>query len=240
MHPHATSDEPFRTTVGGPDCTRPYSCSILNVSAMSFGALSPNAIMALNAGAKKGNFYHCTGEGGISSYHRKYGGDLVWQIGTGYFGCRNDDGSFNEDLFAEQSQLDQVRMIEIKISQGAKPGRGGVLPAAKITSEIAAARKVPMGRDCISPPGHSAFTTPRGLCEFVRKLRDLSGGKPIGFKLCVGHRAEFLSVCKAILETNILPDFITVDGSEGGTGAAPLEFADSLGTPLKGWTCVCA
>ena len=234
MHPHATSDEPFRTTVGGPDCTRPYSCSILNVSAMSFGALSPNAIMALNAGAKKGNFYHCTGEGGISSYHRKYGGDLVWQIGTGYFGCRNDDGSFNEDLFAEQSQLDQVRMIEIKISQGAKPGRGGVLPAAKITSEIAAARKVPMGRDCISPPGHSAFTTPRGLCEFVRKLRDLSGGKPIGFKLCVGHRAEFLSVCKAILETNILPDFITVDGSEGGTGAAPLEFADSLGTPLKG------
>jgi glutamate synthase domain-containing protein 2 len=234
MAPHVKSEEPFRTMVGGPDCTQPYSCSILNVSAMSFGALSPNAIMALNKGAKKGNFYHCTGEGGISSYHRKYGGDLVWQIGTGYFGCRNDDGTFNEDLFAEQAQTEQVRMIEIKISQGAKPGHGGVLPAVKITPEIAAARKIPMGRDCVSPPGHTAFTTPRGLCEFVSKLRRLSGGKPVGFKLCVGHRTEFLSVCKAMLETEILPDFITVDGAEGGTGAAPLEFSDSLGTPLKG------
>ncbi len=234
MHPHATSDEPFRTTVGGPDCKQPYSCSVLNVSAMSFGALSANAVMALNAGAKQGDFYQCTGEGGISSYHQKYGGDLVWQIGTGYFGCRNDDGTFDDALFAERAKLDQVRMIEIKISQGAKPAHGGVLPASKITPEIAAARKIPMGRDCISPPGHSAFTTPLGLCEFIAKLRSHSGGKPIGFKLCVGHRTEFLSICKAMLETNILPDFITVDGAEGGTGAAPLEFSDSLGTPLKG------
>ena len=234
MAPHKKSEEAFRISVGGPECEKPYSCSVLNISAMSFGALSPSAILAMNAGAKKGNFYHCTGEGGLSSYHRKKGGDLVWQIGTGYFGCRNDDGTFCEDLFVEQAILDQVKMIEIKISQGAKPGHGGVLPAAKITPEIAAARKIPMGRDCISPPGHTAFSTPRGLCEFVGRLRALSGGKPIGFKLCVGHRTEFLSVCKAMLETEIFPDFITVDGAEGGTGAAPLEFADTVGTPLKG------
>ena len=234
MVPHAKSEESFRISVGGSDCQKPYSCSVLNVSAMSFGALSPAAILALNAGAKKGAFYHCTGEGGLSSYHKKKGGDLVWQIGTGYFGCRNDDGSFNAELFADQSRLDQVKMIELKISQGAKPGHGGVLPAAKITPEIAATRKIPMGRDCISPSGHTAFSTPRGLCEFVGRLRTLSEGKPIGFKLCVGHRTEFLSVCKAMLETEIFPDFITVDGAEGGTGAAPLEFSDNLGTPLKG------
>ena len=201
---------------------------------MSYGALSPSAILAMNAGAKKGNFYQCTGEGGLTSYHRKKGGDLVWQIGTGYFGCRNEDGTFCEDLFVEHAILDQVKMIEIKISQGAKPGHGGVLPAAKITPEIAAARKIPMGRDCISPPGHTAFSTPRGLCEFIGRLRELSGGKPVGFKLCVGHRTEFLSVCKAMLETEIYPDFIGVDGAEGGTGAAPLEFSDAVGTPLKG------
>jgi len=234
MAPAPKSSELFRTTVGGPDCTQPYSCSIYNVSAMSFGAISPNAIMALNIGAKKGRFYHCTGEGGLSPYHLRHGGDLVWQIGTGYFGCRNDDGTFNADLFAEQARQPSVKMIEIKISQGAKPGHGGVLPAAKITPEISATRKVPMGRDCVSPPGHSAFNTPRGLCQFIAKLRELSGGKPIGFKLCIGHPVEFLGVCKAMMETGILADFITVDGAEGGTGAAPMEFSDSLGTPLKG------
>ena len=191
---------------------------------MSFGAISPNAIMALNQGAKKGNFYHCTGEGGLSPYHLRYGGDLVWQIGTGYFGCRDNQGRFDPDLFADQSQEEAVKMIEIKISQGAKPGHGGVFPAAKITPEISKTRKVPMGQDCISPPSHSVFRTPRGLCEYVAQLRELSHGKPIGFKLCLGHPAEFLSVCKAMIDTGILPDFITVDGGEGGTGAAPIEF----------------
>jgi glutamate synthase domain-containing protein 2 len=232
--PRPKSEERFRITVGGPDCRQPYSCSVLNISAMSFGALSPNAIRALNMGAQKGNFYHCTGEGGVSPYHVENGGDLVWQIGTGYFGCRNDDGTFNPDLFRDQSRLPQIKMIEIKLSQGAKPGHGGVLPAAKITAEISRTRKIPMGRDCISPPGHSTFDTPRGLCEFIKLLRELSDGKPIGFKLCVGHRHEFLGICKAILDTGISPDFITVDGAEGGTGAAPNEFSDSIGTPLKG------
>ncbi len=234
LAPRTKSTELFRTTVGGPDCRHPYSCSILNISAMSFGAISPNAIMALNQGAKAGEFYHCTGEGGLSPYHLRYGGDLVWQVGTGYFGCRNDDGTFNADLFREQAQQPSVKMIEIKLSQGAKPGHGGVLPAAKVTAEIAATRKVAMGQDCVSPPGHSAFGTPRGLCDFIALLRELADGKPIGFKLCVGHRSEFLGVCKAILDTGIAPDFITVDGAEGGTGAAPMEFSDSLGTPLKG------
>ncbi|MEK6246769.1 MAG: FMN-binding glutamate synthase family protein, partial [Planctomycetales bacterium] len=195
-------------------------------------AISPNAIMAMNSGAKKGGFYHTTGEGGYSPYHKKYGGDVVWQIGTGYFGCRNNDGTFNAELFAEQAVNDQVKMIEIKVSQGAKPGHGGVLPAAKVTEEIAKTRKVPMGQDCISPPGHSAFDTPISMCEFIGQLRKLAEGKPIGFKLCVGRPAEFLAICKAMIETNILPDFITVDGSEGGTGAAPMEFSDRLGTPL--------
>lgn len=230
--PCSKSPEHFRILVGGADCTKPYSCSLLNVSSMSFGAISPNAILALNAGARKGNFGHWTGEGGFSPYHKQPGGDIVWQIGTGYFGCRNDDGTFNADLFAEQAVDDQVKMIEIKISQGAKPGHGGVLPAAKITKEIAATRKVPLGQDCISPPGHSAFHTPRELCQWMKHLRELSGGKPVGFKLCVGKPHEFLAICKAMLETGILPDFINVDGGEGGTGAAPLEFSNSMGAPL--------
>jgi len=234
MAPRPKSDALFRTTVGGPDCKQPYSCSILNISAMSFGAISPNAIMALNKGAEQGGFYHCTGEGGVSRYHLKWGGDLVWQIGTGYFGCRSENANFDPELFRQQSSLDEVKMIEIKLSQGAKPGHGGVLPAAKITPEISATRTVPMGRDCVSPSGHSAFDSPRALCHFIAQLRQLCGGKPIGFKLCVGHRHEFLGVCKAMLETGILPDFITVDGAEGGTGAAPMEFSDSVGSPLKG------
>jgi glutamate synthase domain-containing protein 2 len=232
MAPHPKAKEHFRTTVGGPDCTQPYSCAIYNISAMSFGAISPNAIMAMNRGAKKGNFYHTTGEGGMSKYHLKFGGDLVWQIGTGYFGCRNSDGTFNADLFAEQAVYPQVKMVEIKISQGAKPGHGGVLPAAKITPEIAKTRKVPMGQDCISPPGHTAFSTPIEMCEYIQELRKLSGGKPIGFKICIGRLFEFMAVCKAMIDTGIMPDFITVDGGEGGTGAAPQEFSNSLGTPL--------
>lgn len=199
---------------------------------MSFGAISPNAILALNKGAKKAGFAHWTGEGGISPYHKEPGGDIVWQIGTGYFGCRNDDGTFNVDLFAEQAIDDQVKMIEIKISQGAKPGHGGVLPAAKITPEIAQTRKIPMGQDCISPPGHSTFTTPRELCEWIKQLREVCGGKPVGFKLCIGMPHEFLAICKAMLDTRILPDFINVDGAEGGTGAAPLEFSNAMGMPL--------
>ena len=232
MAPKTKSTEPFRTTVGGEQCSSPYSCSLLNISSMSFGAISPNAIMAMNAGAKADGFAHWTGEGGLSSYHLKHGGDLVWQIGTGYFGCRDENGNFEAESFAEQAVLSQVKMIELKISQGAKPGHGGVLPAAKVTPEIAKTRRVPMGQDVISPPGHSAFSTPRELCEFIGKLRELSGGKPVGFKLCIGQPREFLSVCKAMLETGILPDFINVDGTEGGTGAAPLEFTNSLGAPL--------
>ncbi|MEM8954601.1 MAG: FMN-binding glutamate synthase family protein [Verrucomicrobiota bacterium] len=232
ISPKPKAEEHFRTKVGGPDCQQPYSCSLMNISSMSFGALSPNAIMALNRGAKRAGFAHWTGEGGISPYHKEPGGDLVWQIGTGYFGCRNDDGTFNEEYFQEGATLDQVKMIEIKISQGAKPGHGGVLPAAKITEEIAQTRRVKMGQDCISPPGHSTFSTPRELCEWVQRLRELSGGKPVGFKLCVGHRNEFLGICKAMVETGMLPDFINVDGGEGGTGAAPLEFSNGLGMPL--------
>lgn len=233
ISPHPKSNEHFRVDVGGAECTKPYSCSLVNISAMSFGAISPNAIRALNKGAKLGGFYHTTGEGGLSPYHKEFGGDLVWQIGTGYFGCRNDDGTFNEDMFAEQATIDSVRMIEIKISQGAKPGHGGVLPAAKVTPEIAATRKVPVGQDCISPPGHSAFSTPIEMCQYIQRLRELSGGKPVGFKLCVGRPHEFMAICKAMIETGILADFITVDGAEGGTGAAPPEFSDSLGTPLR-------
>lgn len=222
-----------RIDIGGPQCGKPYSASVFNISAMSFGALGPHAIMALNRGAKLGDFAHDTGEGGFSPYHRKYGGDIIWEIGSGYFGCRNDDGTFNADMFGAQAQADQVKMVEIKLSQGAKPGHGGLLPAAKVTAEIAATRKVPEGRDCLSPSAHSAFSTPVGLLEFVAKLRELSGGKPAGFKLCIGHRWEFLAVCKAMLETGILPDFIVVDGAEGGTGAAPLELSDYVGTPLR-------
>lgn len=222
-----------RVMVGGPDCKKPYSASIYNISAMSFGSLSQNAILALNGGAKLGNFAHNTGEGGISDYHRQPGGDLIWQIGTGYFGCRNADGTFNYDAYAERAQADQVKMIEIKLSQGAKPGHGGMLPAKKVTPEVARIRLVPEGKDVLSPPAHSAFNTPIGLLEFVKKLRDLSGGKPVGFKLCIGRKSEFYAICKAMVETGIYPDFITVDGGEGGTGAAPQEFSNSVGMPLR-------
>jgi glutamate synthase domain-containing protein 2 len=222
----------MRVTVGGPDCKQPYSLSLLNISAMSFGSLSKNAILALSRGAKKDNFAHNTGEGGLSPYHLDGGGDLIWQVGTGYFACRGDDGKFSPEIFKEKSAIPNVKMIEIKLSQGAKPGHGGILPAAKVTPEIAKIRGVPMGQDVLSPPTHTEFSTPIGLLEFVKKLRDLSGGKPIGFKLCVGKRREFLAICKAMVETGITPDFITVDGGEGGTGAAPLEFSNHIGAPL--------
>jgi len=231
--PAPVATEPFRVTVGGPDCTRPYSASLLNISAMSFGSLSANAILALNGGARLGGFAHDTGEGGLSIHHRQGGGDIIWEIGSGYFGARNPDGSFSPERFAETAALDQVRMIEVKLSQGAKPGHGGVLPAAKVSVEIAAARGVPQGQDCVSPARHSAFSTPIEMMEFIGRLRHLAGGKPVGFKLCVGHEWEFLAICKAMLETGIYPDFIVVDGKEGGTGAAPLEFADHLGKPLR-------
>ena len=233
LQPKHLDDMHPRVKFGGDQCTQPYMASPLNISAMSYGALSKNAIRALNKGAKMGGFYHNTGEGSISPFHLENDGDLVWQIGTGYFGCRNDDGSFNDDMFAENSQQDCVKMIEIKLSQGAKPGHGGILPAAKVTEEVAQIRSVPMGQDVISPPSHPAFSTPIELLHFVKKLRELSNGKPVGFKLCIGRRDEFLGICKAMLETNILPDFITVDGGEGGTGAAPTEMTNSVGTPIK-------
>ncbi|MCX7320472.1 MAG: FMN-binding glutamate synthase family protein [Hyphomicrobiales bacterium] len=229
--PHAT--EKFRITIGGPDCLRPYSASVLNISAMSFGALSPNAIRALNAGAKNGHFAHDTGEGGVSPYHEQEGGDLIWEIGSGYFGCRTKDGQFDPDKFATRAALDQIKMVELKVSQGAKPGHGGVLPAAKVSEEIARIRGVAMGEDCISPPYHKAFSTPIEMMQFIAKMRELSGGKPTGFKLCIGHPWEFLAICKAMLQTDIYPDFIVVDGNEGGTGAAPLEFMDHLGMPMR-------
>ncbi len=222
----------MRIIIGSEQCKQPYSASILNIGAMSFGALSKNAILALNQGAKLGNFAHNTGEGGISPYHLAGGGDLIWQIGTGYFGCRNKDGSFCEELFVDKAIDPQVKMIEIKLSQGAKPGGGGIVPGVKVTKEIADIRGVPVGKTVVSPASHSVFNTPVGLLEFVQKLRDLSGGKPVGFKLCVGKRHQFLAICKAMLKTGIYPDFISVDGSEGGTGAAPLEFSNRLGYPL--------
>lgn len=222
-----------RVTVGGPECKQPYSASIYNISAMSYGSLSQNAIMALNGGAALGGFAHNTGEGGLSPYHLKPGGDIIWQIGTGYFGCRNEDGTFNRDLFKEKAATPAVKMIEIKLSQGAKPGHGGILPARKVTEEIAKIRNVPMGKDVISPPYHRAFTTPVEMLHFIKDLRELSGGKPIGFKLCIGNKGQFLAICKAMVKTGIMPDFITVDGGEGGTGAAPLEFSNSVGMPLR-------
>jgi glutamate synthase domain-containing protein 2 len=233
IQPKPVHREPLRFTIGGPDCGKPYSSSLLNVSAMSFGALSPNAIRALNKGAQLGGFAHDTGEGGISRYHREFGGDLIWEIGSGYFGCRRDDGSFNVEMFAEQAQSEQVRMVEIKLSQGAKPGHGGILPGAKVTAEIGAARRVQAGVDCVSPSRHTAFSTPIEMMQFIQTLRENCGGKPVGFKLCIGQRWEFLALCKAMLETGIQPDFIVVDGAEGGTGAAPLEFSDHVGTPMK-------
>lgn len=220
-----------RVLFGGPQCRKPYSASLLNISAMSFGALSGNAISALNKGAAMGKFAHNTGEGSISTYHRKYGGDLIWQIGTGYFGCRNLDGTFNDAAFASNAGDEQVKMIEIKLSQGAKPSHGGVLPGAKVTKEIALIRLVEVGKTVNSPANHPEFDSPIGLLNFVQRLRDLCGGKPTGFKLCIGRKSEFMSIVKAMLATGILPDFITVDGAEGGTGAAPLEFSNRLGLP---------
>jgi glutamate synthase domain-containing protein 2 len=229
---HAEDLHP-RVRIGGEQCTQPYMASPLNISAMSYGSLSKNAIRALNRGAKIGNFAHNTGEGSLSPYHLEHGGDIIWQIGTGYFGCRDSNGDFDPALFQKNAQVESVKMIEVKLSQGAKPGHGGILPAAKLTEEIARIRNVPMGADVLSPAAHTAFTTPKGLLEFIAKLRELSGGKPVGFKLCIGRRDEFLAICKAMLETNILPDFITVDGGEGGTGAAPTEMTNSVGTPIR-------
>ena len=222
-----------RTTIGGSDCKQPYSASVYNVSAMSFGSLSTNAVRALNGGAKIGDFAHNTGEGGLSPYHLEQGGDLIYQLGTGYFGSRHKDGSFSDEAFAKTVSHPHVKLIEIKLSQGAKPGHGGILPAKKNTPEIAAIRGVEVGTEVLSPPFHSAFSTPTELCLFIKRLRDLSGGKPIGFKLCVGHRSEFLGICKAMIKTGIRPDFISVDGGEGGTGAAPLEFSNFVGMPFK-------
>src|SRR3954469_9379369 len=231
--PKARAEEQFRITIGGPDCAKPYSASVFNISAMSFGALSPNAVRALNAGAKRGGFAHDTGEGGVSPYHRENGGDIIWEIGSGYFGCRNRDGSFNPEAFARVASTDQIKMVELKISQGAKPGHGGVLPAAKVSEEMSKIRGVAMGEDCISPAAHRAFSTPIEMARFIGEMRRHSGGKPTGFKLCIGHPWEFLAICKAMLETGIYPDFIVVDGNEGGTGAAPLEFMDHLGMPMR-------
>lgn len=235
---HSLSPKPVmkdhpRIMIGGSACSQPYHASIFNISAMSFGSLSKNAILALNKGAQLGGFSHNTGEGGLSPYHLEHGGDIIWQIGTGYFGCRNKAGEFSPEEFTKRAKIPQVKMIEIKLSQGAKPGHGGILPARKLTPEIASIRGVELGHDVLSPPAHTTFTTPIGLIEFIAKLRELSGGKPIGFKLCLGKPKEFLAIVKAMLKLDIYPDFITVDGAEGGTGAAPLEFSNSVGTPLN-------
>ncbi|MCB1005551.1 MAG: FMN-binding glutamate synthase family protein [Acidimicrobiales bacterium] len=233
--PRPVPDDPvaaLRVVVGGEQCDQPYSLSVLNISAMSFGALGGHAVRAMNKGAKEGHFAHDTGEGGISRYHREHGGDLIWQIGTGYFGCRAPDGTFDPDLFARTATDPQVKMIEIKVSQGAKPGHGGILPAAKVTDEIAEARHVPAGRDVFSPTYHQAFSTPDEMIDFVVTLRELSEGKPVGFKICIGDPREFIAIAKAMLERDTYPDFVVVDGGEGGTGAAPLEFSDHLGMPL--------
>ncbi|RVU86326.1 FMN-binding glutamate synthase family protein [Leucothrix sargassi] len=233
ISPSHIHEKNLRVTFGGPDCKQPYQASPLNISAMSYGSLSKTAIKALSSGAKQGGFAHNTGEGGVSPYHLEGGGDLIWQVGTGYFGCRNEDGGFDEALFEKTASNKAIKMIEIKLSQGAKPGHGGILPAAKLTEEIAQIRIVPMGKDVVSPSGHSAFSNPTGLLTFVKQLRDLSGGKPIGFKLCIGRKSEFLSICKAMVETGITPDFITVDGGEGGTGASPVELTNSVGAPMR-------
>lgn len=232
LYPAAIPHKVPRILVGGKDCKQPYSTSLYNISAMSYGSLSKNAVMALNNGAKKGHFYHNTGEGGVSPYHLQ-GGDLVWQIGTGYFGCRTTDGQFSDEMFKKTAHLPEVKMIEIKLSQGAKPGHGGVLPGVKNTKEIAKIRGVEPHTTVLSPSGHSAFNSPEGLLKFVAHLRELSGGKPVGFKFCVGEADEFDDICKAMISTQVLPDFISVDGAEGGTGAAPLEFADYVGMPLQ-------
>jgi glutamate synthase domain-containing protein 2 len=229
---HELNEDP-RVIIAGPDCLQPYEASVFNISAMSFGSLSENAILALNGGAFMGNFAHNTGEGGISDYHSAPKGDLIWQIGTGYFGCRHHDGTFSDEAFAERSGSPPVKMIEIKLSQGAKPGHGGILPASKVTPEISRIRLVKEGFDVISPPGHSAFSTPLEMLGFVKKLRDLSKGKPIGIKLCIGRKSEFFAICKAMVESGTYVDFITVDGGEGGTGASPQEFSNAVGMPLR-------
>jgi glutamate synthase domain-containing protein 2 len=236
IRPAELDGHDFRIEIGNhPDCARaqPYRASVFNISAMSFGALSANAILALNGGAARGGFMHDTGEGSISRYHRENGGDLVWEIGSGYFGCRDENGDFSEQRFVANAATPQVKMIELKLSQGAKPGQGGILPGAKVTIEIAAARGVAPGRDCLSPAHHSAFATPIEMMQFIERLRTLSGGKPTGFKLAIGHPWEFFGIVKAMLATGITPDFIVVDGGEGGTGAAPVEFSDHVGTPLQ-------
>jgi len=230
--PAAQIEGDLRIMVGGQDCLQPYSSSILNVSAMSYGSISKNATMALNGGAKLGNFASNTGEGGLAEYHLKYGGDLIFQLGTGYFGCRNVNGGFSDEKFTSATKNPAVKMIEIKISQGAKPGYGAILPAKKVTKEIADIREIQEGVICISPGGHSEFNTPVGLLQFVKKLRVLSGGKPIGFKLCLGKRSDFIAICKAMVKTGIKPDFITVDGKEGGTGAAHFESMNWVGMPI--------
>ena len=231
MAPTHVDSHDFRVVIGAASA-QPYSASVFNISAMSFGALSANAVRALNEGARRGGFYHDTGEGSISPYHREKGGDLVWEIGSGYFGCRDEQGRFSEERFVENACSPQVKMIELKLSQGAKPGHGGVLPAAKVSAEIAATRGVPMGHDCVSPATHSAFSTPVGLLQFIARLRELSGGKPTGFKLAIGHPWEWFGIAKAMHETGLLPNFIVVDGAEGGTGAAPAEFIDHVGVPM--------
>ena len=231
--PSQLANHDFRVKVGGKDCTQPYDISLFNVSAMSFGALSANAIQALNLGAKMGGFAHDTGEGSISRHHRAHGGDLIWEIGSGYFGCRDEHGHFSPEHFVENVRSPQVKMVEIKLSQGAKPGHGGVLPGPKVTEEIAEARGVMVGQDCVSPASHSSFSTPLEMMAFIQQLRTLSEGKPVGFKLCIGHPWEWFAIVKAMLETGIQPDFIVVDGAEGGTGAAPLEFSDHMGMPLQ-------
>ncbi|WP_297796683.1 FMN-binding glutamate synthase family protein [uncultured Marinobacter sp.] len=232
LNPTSLDNSDFRILIGK-KCKKPYNASVFNISAMSFGSLSANAILSLNTGAKMGNFYHDTGEGSISRYHREPGGDLVWEIGSGYFGCRHPDGTFNEEMFVKNATLDQVKMIELKLSQGAKPGHGGILPGAKVTPEIAEARGVAVGEDVVSPAKHSAFSTPMEMLDFIEQLRELSGGKPVGFKLAIGHPWEWFAIVKAMLETGKKPDFIVVDGGEGGTGAAPLEFINRLGMPMK-------
>lgn len=233
IQPLSLNPENFRIIVGGEKCAQPYSLSLFNISGMSFGALSGAAIRSLNKGAALGGFAHDTGEGSISAHHREHGGALIWQIASGYFGCRTADGHFDPDRFAQQAQSPQVKMIEIKLSQGAKPGHGGVLPKAKVSAEIAQARGVPMGQDCVSPSRHSAFSTPVDMLRFLDRLRQLSGGKPVGIKLCIGHPLEWFAIVKAMLKTGLTPDFIVVDGAEGGTGAAPIEFADHVGMPLR-------
>ncbi len=232
LQPTVLASHDFRITIGE-GRAQPYSASVFNISAMSFGALSANAILALNAGAKRGGFMHDTGEGSVSRYHREHGGDLVWEIASGYFGCRDEAGRFSPETFAALAADPQIKLIEVKLSQGAKPGHGGVLPGPKVTAEIATTRGVPVGVDCVSPAAHSAFSTPEELLRFVAQLRELSGGKPAGFKLCIGHPWEWFAICKAMLATGITPDFIVVDGGEGGTGAAPLEFTDHVGAPLQ-------